>query len=458
MAIVIPVAQTPQGENFLYHLRTPRKDLIAYLEYLATQGDIVQFGFGRFKTVFVNHPDTIQQIFSTQADKFEKPHHVKKAVKGLMGVNLFSADGDVWRILQKVIQPAFHSQRIGAYLNIMVDYTETMVETWANQDVVDIPTAMMDLTLGITTKALFDVDLRDDKAGQAIITFLELFNQRITSLFPLPMWLPTPANRNLRAMLKILDNLLLPIIDKRRAVGADKGDLLSMLLIAQREDTSGILTDHQVRNEILSLFAAGYEVTGNTLAFVLYLISKHPLVEIRLLNELEEVIGKRRLRLDDLPHLPYLEQVIKEAMRLYPAAAVINRQAVDDVPLGDYVIPKGAQVLTAPWTLHRRADIYHLPERFDPERFSEDREGLVPKNAYIPFSSGARVCLGNAFAMMQIKANLATIYQRYRLSTTADYQLNPMWRFNTRPKDGLPMTVHDRAAQTTDPQHPKRLS
>ena len=453
MAIPIPSVQTPDGENFLYHLQAPQKNLLNYLDYLATQGDIVQLGFGGFKAVYLNHPDYIQQVLVTQASKFQKPQNIKKAVADLLGYNLFSADGDVWRVLRKSLQPAFHMQRISEYLDLMVDYTDEMIKQWSDNDPVNIPDLMMDLTLGITTKALFDVDLRDDAIGQQIIRFIELFNERIINPMPLPLWIPTQANREIKECVQIAKDYLLPVIEERRKSGDDRGDLLSMLLIAQREDDTGILTDAQVFNEISNIFAAGYEGVAHTMAFTLYLISQHPLVETKLIEELDAEIGKRRLRIDDLEHLPYLEQVIKEAMRLYPVTALVGRQAIEDVQVGDYVIPKGAQILIAPWTLHHRADIFPVPERFDPDRFSPERADAIPKHAYIPFSTGPRICLGSAFTMLQLWSNLATIYQRYRLSTEPNHKLELTWRFNTRPANGLPMIAHDRSIQSEPTHH-----
>jgi cytochrome P450 len=410
---------------------------------LATYGDFVEVPLGLSSFYLANHPDFVREIMVTQAASFHKPFNVKYAVKALIGYNLFSSDGDEWRTLRKAIQPAFHTQRIQAYTEVMTAQTEALIANWRDGATIDIPAAMMRLTMGITTKTLFDADLRDSEAGDAILKFLDLFNQRITSL-PMPGWLPTPMNREMKRLIAVGDRLLLPLIEERRKSDVDHGDLLSMLLLAQREDSGGILTDHQVRNEILNLFAAGYEVVAYTAAFTLYLVAQHPAVEQRLLAEIDTVLHGRTLIFTDLPHLPYLEQVIKESMRLLPVTTMVARQAVETVTANGRTIRKGQTVLVAPWTLHRRPDIFPDPERFDPDRFSPAREVEIPKHAYIPFATGPRICIGNAFAMLQLRATLATILARYRLTLPENYIFEPMYRFNTRPKNGLPMILHTR--------------
>lgn len=445
MTLTIPVAKPPAGETFLYHIQKPRENLIEYIEHLAQQGDILEIKLGPTSLIYINHPDLVRDVLVTQAMKFHKPKSVKRSVEQLIGYNLFSTDGDTWRVLRKSMSPAFHTQRIHAYLDIMADFTEQMIAGWSDDETVEIPDAMMDVTMGITTKTLFDVDLRDQQAGEAILTFLNLFNERISNPLALPTWVPTKSNRQLKAAIEIGDDLLQPIIEERRATGEDHGDLLSMLLIAQREDNTGILTDHQVRNEINNLFAAGYEVVAHTAGFTLYLVSQHPAVEKKLFEEIDTILGDRRVTIEDLPKLVYLEQVIEESMRLLPVTTVLGRQAVEETTIGEgYPVKNGSPILIAPWTLHRLEEFYPEPERFDPERFSPQRRDSIPKHGYIPFSTGPRICIGNAFAMMQLKANLATIWQRYRLSTTEDYQFEPVFRFNTRPKNGLPMVLHQR--------------
>jgi len=451
MTQTIPTAQPDSLFGALHHARALRNDTLGHLETLAAQGDILQIRFGPVTVVFVNHPDYVREVLVTQNSKFQKPANVKNAVQGLIGYNLFSADGDTWRVLRKAMQPAFHNRRINAYAQLMVEMTEEVISSWQPDTLIDIPEAAMHLTLGITTKALFDVDLRDDKAGAAVLRFLELFNERSTGA-PIPAWLPTPANREMRQAIAVGDDLLQPIIDERRQSGEDRGDLLSMLIMAQAQDDSGVLTDHQVRNEILNLFAAGYEVAAYTTAFTLYLISKHPHVEKQLLDEIDDVLRGRRVTLEDLGNLPYLEMVIKESMRLYPVTTMVGRQAVEGVTVDGYTIPAKATVLVAPWTLHRREDVYQQPEQFDPQRFSPENEAQIHKHAYIPFSTGPRICIGNAFAMLQLKTTLATILQNFRLQIPQDYVFEPMFRFNTRPKHGLPMRTVARREQTTPSQ------
>lgn len=442
----IPQASAPEGNSFLYHLRAPQQDMMGYLEYLATFGDIVQLGF--LPAYFVNHPDHVQQVLVTQASKFHKPGNVKRALKGLVDDNLFSADDAVWRALRKAIQPGFHMRRIGSYLDTMVDYTQRTVSGWEDQQRVEMIDDLMTLTLASTNKALFDADLEADGKsavfGDAVLKFLDHFTDRLTTPLPVPFWIPTAANQQMKRTVSIAEALVQPIIEERRTSGEDEGDLISMLLHAQANDDTGILTDEQIVKEVYNLAAAGYEVTTFSMAFTLYLVATHPEVEARLLEELDRVLGDAPLTMETLGQLTYNEQVVNEALRLLPVTTVVTRQAVEAVEFDGYTIPKGAQVLVSPWTLHRREEIYPQPEQFDPNRFSAERQGGIPKHAYIPFSTGPRICIGNAFATLQLRAMLATIYQRYRLRLPEDYEMEYLWRFNMRPKHGLPMLLEAR--------------
>ncbi|MEL6307775.1 MAG: cytochrome P450 [Chloroflexota bacterium] len=445
MSQAIPKAQAPDDAGFLYHLRAPNDDLLGYFEHLAKQGDFVQLG--SFPAYFVNHPDYAQQILVTQATSFSKPRSVKYTVEQMFGTqNLFSSDDAVWKALRKAMQPAFHMRRISGYLDLMVASASDYVNSWQDGQQVNMEQAMMDVTMSVTTKALFSQDLVDADAGQAILEFLDLFNQRITSPLPVPAWLPLPSNSKMKSALETINALVMPIIEERKQSGEDAGDLLSMLLDAQQADDTGILTDLQVRNEVLNLFAAGYEVTGNTLAFTLYLIATHENIAEKLYAEIDTALADNngQITLEAVQAMPYLEQVLKESMRLYPVTAVVSRTATERVQIDDYVLPKNAQIFVAPWTLHRREDIFPQPELFQPERFAPENEATIPKHAYLPFSTGPRICLGNAFAMLQMQATLASILSVYRLRVPDDYTFEPFWRFNTRPKNGMPMMLSAR--------------
>jgi cytochrome P450 len=437
----ILTATTPAGKTHRGHLRAMREDMIGYLEHLARQGDFLRISFGLLGSAyFVNSPDLVQEILLKQARKFHKPFIVKYTAKEFFGENLFTSDEELWQVLRAAIQPAFHAQRINAYASIMVDYTKAMLSQWQPGQVIDIPQAMMDLTLGITSKAFFGRDLRNETEGSAIVRFIELFSQRLNG-FPLPSWIPIPSNWEIKRLIAASARFFSPLIEERCQSVEEHDDVLSMLIQAQAADTTGLLTNQQIRNEVMNLFAAGYEVTAYTLAFTLYLISQHPDVETRLFEEIDRVVGQKGIAIPDLEQMPYLEMVLKESMRLLPVTTVLSRQATENVMLDGYTVPKNSAVLFAPWTLHRCPEYFPKPLCFDPERFHPDRKDKIPKFAYLPFSAGPRICIGNAFAMMQMRINLATILQNYRLTVAPEYQFEPIYSFNTRPKNGLAMTV-----------------
>ena len=440
-AVASPIAQLPPGTNASNHRQAMQQDMIGYVEYIATQGDLVRIPLlGPIYGYFLNDPDLIRVVLVTDADRYHKPSNVKNAAKSMKIENVFTTDGEVWQALRKVMQPAFHTRRINKYAAIMATYSEEMVARWQNGAQLDSPAEMMDLTLGITTRALFGADMRGQEAAAAIVRFIELFYGRISSL-PIPGWLPTAANREMRRQLDIIEAWLSPIIAERKTQDAPSDDVLSLLIEAQKVDKSGVLTDHQVRTEVMNLFAAGYEVVAHTLAFTLYLVAQHPAVEERILAELDAVLEGQPVTLETANRLHYLDLVIKESMRLLPVTTVLTRQSAMPVQLAGYNLPKNRLIFFAPWALHRDAGHFPEPLAFMPERFDPEHGHPIPKYAYLPFGGGPRICLGNAFALLQMKINLATIWQHAHLEVAPGYELQPHYAFNTRPKEGLPMIV-----------------
>jgi cytochrome P450 len=262
----------------------------------------------------------------------------------------------------------------------------------------------------------------------------------------IPTRIPTPHELRRRRAGRLLDEIVYRFIREWREKGQDNGDLLSMLLLAE-DDEGNRMSDQQARDEAVTLFLAGHETTANTLNWTWYLLAQHPEVEARLHAELDTVLDGRPPVLADLANLPYVEMVIKESMRLYPPAWIIGRQAIEEVEIGGYFVPKGTDVNMVIYQVHHDGRWWPEPEAFKPERFSPENEVNLHKHAYIPFSAGPRVCIGNSFAMMEARLLLATIAQRYRLSLDAGQrvEMNPMITLN--PMGGLPMNVAAREPQ-----------
>lgn len=439
----IPIAQLPPGSQ-KSHLQLMKTDMIGYIELIARQGNLLRIPlFGPLYGYFINEPELVREVLVKQANAFEKPFNIKYTAKGMRIENLFTADGELWQALRKVMQPAFHARRINNYAQIMIDYSRQKIFGWRDGQRIDTPAEMMDLTLGITTRALFGKDMRGDDAARAIVRFIELFYNRISGL-PIPAWLPTQVNREMRRQIAIIEAWLSPMIAERKAERRSYDDVLSMLIEAQKVDSTGLLTDHQVSTEIMNLFAAGYEVVAHTLAFTLHLVSQNPAVNDRIQTELDLVFGHEPISLEGMGQLKYLEMVLKESMRLLPVTTVLSRQTAAKVELKGYTLPKRCLVLLSPWVLQRNEAYFSEPLTFQPERFNPETGQETEKYAYLPFSMGPRTCIGNAFAMMQMKINLATIWQQYRLTHAPDHTFEPFYAFNTRPKNGLPMIVHQR--------------
>lgn len=435
MSSHIPVV--PDSNRFLGNL-TAFRDRPLDLVVRATQyGDLVRWRFGWMWFYQANHPNMIHDVLVKRAASFHKTPRIKQVLGAVLGEGLLTSDGEEWRSHRRLVQPAFHSSRIEAYGAVMTEYTESMMRDWVTGGEVDMRHEMMKLTLGIVAKTLFDADLDGDlseRVGQAVTVTQEHGNEQFRRLMTLPRWVPTAGNRRSQAAVKDLDSILSEIIRARRTSGEDRGDLLSMLLLARDEDSGAGLTDRQVRDEAMTLFLAGHETTAVALTWTWVLLDQDPGVRQRLENEVDEVLQGRPPDVKDLPNLPYVKQVIEEAMRLYPPAWTIGRQAVEAVDIGPYHLDPGSIVLVSPYAVHRQPEYFPEAETFDPDRFSPERERDLPRYAYIPFGGGPRICIGNNFAMQEACLILAAMVQKVRLSLVPGTDLTPDPLITLRPK------------------------
>lgn len=441
----LPLPPMPPKQRIFGHMHQFNNDTLGFMRANGAYGDITAFQFGPFTAYMVNHPDLVHEILVTHPDKFNKTDGIKSTLEPILGTGLFTSDGEFWKKQRKLIQPAFHTRRIGAYAETMVTIASAAADQWADGDVIDMDHAMTHITMGIVSKTLFDQEVSDkaNELGKAVTHVLSVVNDKLSQLIPVPYWVPTPGNRRFKIAVAKLDAIIQKFIDDWRAEGIDKGDLLSMMMLA-RDDDGNPMPDKQIANEAMTLFGAGHETTASTLTWTWYLLSQNAEVRAKLHAELDQVLGGRVPTLADIPTLPYTEMVVKESMRLYPPAWGITREAITDVVIDGYTLPEGSVSILNIYGMHHDERFFPDAERFDPERFSPEREKQIPKYAYIPFGGGPRVCIGNAFALMEATLVLATLAQRMTAEVAPGQIVEAQRVFTLRPKYGMKMIVRPR--------------
>jgi cytochrome P450 len=407
-------------------------------------GDFVLLKFGGFPIYFLNDPALIEDVLVTQNRKFIKGRGLGRT-RDLLGNGLLTSEGEFWRHQRRLAQPAFHQQRIAAYGEIMARRTEQMLTGWSDGQRIDAHEAMMSLTMAIVAEALYSVDVTGERevVSGAMDVLLRDFLNRNRG-FLIPEWVKTPSKIRAGRAIRELDGVVYAIIQERRAhPDQAHGDLLDTLLTARDEEDQG-MTDRQLRDEVMTLFLAGHETTANTLSWSWMLLSQNPAAEEKLHAELSAVLDGRIPTAADLPALTYTTEVVREAMRLYPPAWVIGRQAIQTVTLGGVEIAPGAGFLMSQWVMHRSERYYEDPEAFRPERWEGDFARQIPEYAYFPFGGGPRLCIGRPFALQEAALVLAMVAQRYRLELAPGYVIHPVPSITLRPGGGMPVTLRKR--------------
>lgn len=444
------------GRVSLRQLRTSRLDLIR--QACAESGDYVRASIAGIVDIhLISDPAGIQHVLVRNHSNYLRGEADRSPLTRALGRGLLLSEGDFHRRQRRLIQPMFSSKRIAEYSAVAAEIVERTRAEWSlcPGSVVDVHAEMMRMTMIIIGRVLFRVDLsREARSLGRVITLVNELTSEVgfTIAGRLP-WFPTLGNLRLVRSARSLHRAIDRIIAERRASGLDHGDLLSLLLQAQDDEvadggTGARMSDEQVRNEALILFAAGHETTANMLTWTWYLLARNPGAEVRLHAELDSVLGGRPPQFEDLPNLPYTDRVLRESMRLYPPAWVNARQSIDDDEICGHPLPGGSPILVFPIVVHRDARWFPDPEVFDPDRFLPEASAARPRFSYFPFGGGARQCIGQSFAEMEGRLALAHLAQHFtpRLAEDQVAEMEPM--LTLRPKGGLRMRLVPRRSTT----------
>ncbi len=406
------------------------------------------------RMVFVcNSPDTVERAFIQHHESFaRKSPQMRHALAPLLGDGLFISDGDIWRRRRRIVAPIVHVSQLPQFAPIIVQLANDTADRWVGMPKnapLNALSEMAALTAEIISRTVFGRYLGSEHAREIVSAFSEyqrLIGQLdLTYLLGLPDWLPrfhSPAiHRAARRIHKILDGI---IRSCRERLADGEVSMIGLLLQARDSDTGAPLDDAALRNEAAVIFMAGHETTANSLAWTWYLLSQAPDTEQRLHAELSHVLSGRLPTLDDVPKLVFTRAVFEEAIRLYPPVPVLARQSLAEEKIRGRSIPQGSLVLVVPWLLHRHRKYWQKPDYFIPERFLPENAGNLVRHAYVPFSTGPRICAGAAFGLTEAILCLATLAQRTRLRLAADAVVEPVCRLTLRPGNDLRMLVECR--------------
>jgi cytochrome P450 len=444
----LPASKRPPGPrglpligNAVEYLRDP----LSFLVRIAREyGDIVQIRLPGLPALMLSHPADIEQVLRGDHRNFIKDK-VTRSMSGLLGQGLLTSEGDFWRRQRQLVQPAFQSQQLQRYADVMVDHAVRMTAEWREGQPLCMFREMSRLTARIVAQTLFNAQVDDVAADvtAAVEDVMAHFANPAMSFSRLGAWLPTPSRRRFDRARRRLDEIIHDIIRQRRSGDHDPGDLLGRLLAAV-DEAGGRMTDAQLRDELITLFLAGHETTSLALSFTFYLLALHPAAAERLEAELDAVVGDRPPTASDVPRLSFADCVVRESMRLYPPAWSIAREAVADCRIGEYDIPRGTQLWPVQWVVHHDARWFDDPYAFRPERWEDDRARNLPRCAYFPFGDGPRSCIGQSFAMLEAVLILAVIARRWRPELRPGFELQLAPSITLRPRAGIPMIVRAR--------------
>jgi len=442
---------TPPGPSNLIPGRViyrARRDFVGFLTDVQRRyGDVALIRTGFRRLYLISHPDPIRDILVTRADNFTKGPALRMA-KVTLGEGLLTSEGDFHRRQRRMMQPAFHAQRVASYAGVFVQFAARAARRWRDGEVFDIRAAMTQLTLEIVAKTLFDAEIESEvrEIGEAMDVTVKMFDRSRNPLARVLNLLPLPSNRRFfHARARVFETIDRMIARRRQAPDSGaQNDFLSILLKARDADGDQQgMSDEQLRFEAMTLFSAGHETTANALVWTWLLLAKNPQAEARFHEEVDRELGGRAATAADVPRLTYTRAVLAESMRLYSPAWIVARQSIESHTVGQWTLPPGSVILMSQYLVHRDPRWWERPEQFEPERWLTEQPNR-PRYAYFPFGGGPRQCIGESFAWLEGIVLLATLAQHCRFRRVDDARVRLHPTITLRPRDPLPMRVERR--------------
>ena len=425
----------PPGPSAAVPLSQVRSDPLTFLSALTREyGDHVRYVCEGRETILLNEPGAIRHVLHDHA-----PNYTKLGTPDLMllrpmlGQGLLTTVGPVWKRDRQRLQPAFTRRRLESSATVMVEVAEAMLARWRDRPEpeapVDVVHELSRLTLEVAARVLYstDVTARSEAFGEA----MDVLNESMSQASPSD----DKVQRRFRPALELIRRTVWQIILARRFIDTGEDDVLAWLLRAQRQHGD---SDRQLVDQAVTLLLAGHETTAKALSWSVALLDAHGDARARLLEELDGTLGGRRPDCGDLADLPFTRAVVEETLRLRPPIWLLTRTAVEDDEVAGWGIPAGALVAISPYLLHRHPDLWDRPRSFDPRRFLTP-DGPPLAYRYLPFGHGARHCLGNYFAMLEMPLVLATVYSNVVPALMPGHLLEPEALVTLRPRAGLPM-------------------
>lgn len=407
--------------------------------------DIVEIKLRLNSMYLLTNPQLIEEVLVHKHRFFRKDTFLREKASAVFGNGLLTSDGETWLRHRRMMQPAFHKQRIAEYTELMVRYTQDALRTIPNKTYFNINQVMLDITLKVVSQALFSTSKPHHMANisHALHTIMQRFGNN--SWFNILEQISgVILNKTLydayASAIADFDNTIDEIISERLQYAEQPNDLLGML-IESRDEANQPMSLRQLRDECKTIFLAGHETTALNLSWTMWLVHANPAIAQRLHAEIAQILNGRPPCVEDIPALKYTDKVIRESMRLKPPAWLTQREALVDVEIGGYRIPAGKNVAMSPLAIHNDPRWYDNPEQFNPDRWTDEFKQKLPRFAYFPFSGGPRLCIGQQFAMLEAIIVLVMFMQR------GNWQIDPKHRIVTqpsitmRPKNGIRMMV-----------------
>ncbi|WP_371618320.1 cytochrome P450 [Streptomyces sp. NBC_00454] len=439
-----PAPHAPGAWPLAGHVPSLIRNPLRFVTSLAAHGDVVRLRLGPLPVYALTHPALVHQVLVEDARDYARGRIFEKAGP-FLGDGLLAHSGTEHRRQRRLLQPAFHRDRIAASIPMLRQAAERISASWSPGQTVAVDRSMNELSLTMLTKTLFAADA-GARAATQIERALPVLAQGLITRTLMPEWwtkLPTPANRRFDRSVHDMGASIDEAVHAYRAEGRDHGDVLSILL-STRDHDGQALSDQQIRDQLIGFGLAGVETTGASLAWLFHELGRHPEIEQRVHAELDTVLGSRPPLYEDLPALQYTGRVISETLRLH-ALWLVMRRTRTTVRLADTTLPAGAEILYSAYALHRDPRWFPDPERFDPDRWLPERARHIPKGAFIPFSAGAHKCIGDSLAFTEMTIALAVICRHWRLRPTPGVRVREVARGDVHP-NRLPMIAEARSS------------